>query len=121
MYTIVSSTLKQTLRPSCLSCLYLNTNSHITSKQNVFTGRSDLRFKTPVSKTTWRLSSREMRTFTIKAKDLVELSPSTLQPYMRLMRLDRPIGNTRFSLLCFVLLCQVKGVGQANICIPVLY
>lgn len=38
-------------------------------------------------------SPKDYRQLTISAKHLVDSSPEKVQPYMRLMRLDRPIGE----------------------------
>jgi len=43
------------------------------------------------------------RYFSLSAKDVVAASPSSLRPYLRMMRIDRPIGQ---FLKSFISICE---------------
>lgn len=74
-------------------------DTKMTDYWNNYNGFGQLRTKSTVSERKTTGTLHNSRTFTLSAKGIVEASPVSLQPYLRLIRLDRPIGKILFSVL----------------------
>lgn len=75
--------------------IYSSGNSF--SSWNNFNRKDFLKLQTP------RVITNFSRNVTISGKAMVDASPSAMQPYLRLMRIDRPIG----LLFCSVVVDQL--------------
>lgn len=75
------------------NCLLRNYENNLLKQRHVSHQKhlSNSIVHKPSTRIETRVRSRELSTLT--AKSLVENSPKEYQPYMRLMRLDRPIGK----------------------------
>lgn len=89
-----------------LSCLFANRRKENSLLLEILPTRQHRTIVPP------QRPSSSKRTLTLSAKAIVDASPLPLQPYLRLIRLDRPIGTWLLFLPSAWSLCLATPVGE---------
>lgn len=82
------------LRADPLSGYFPNVQGQRTSNNGIRTGSSLPKRQSDDRATLrpWKIHHGGVRTFGLSAASVVNSAPAAVQPYLRLMRLDKPIG-----------------------------
>lgn len=89
----------------CSGLLYVRKNDRIPSQRHGVFLKSGVP-RLPVAGCTYELPTRNAHRFA--AQQLVKSAPEGLQPFLRLMRLDRPIGEYFSKLMIYRIVPKYK-------------